>query len=84
MIRAALIATRRSAEAFVAPTSAIATQSASRVVEPVMAAKKVVRKAPPKKAAPAKKGYTGMLSKAKGSDSYLNRIYGTTSKSLYP
>ena len=49
-----------------------------------MAAKKVVRKAPPKKAAPAKKGYTGMLSKAKGADSYLNRIYSAPAKSLYP
>merc|ERR1719258_280968 len=98
------------AEAFVAPTSAVATRATVRAAEPVMfggsakakpapkpapkpAAKtvrKAVKKAAPKpaakKAAPVakKSSYTGMLSKSGKSDSFLNRIYGTSTKSLYP
>ena len=84
------------AEAFVAPTSAVATRATVRAAEPVMfggsakakPAPKAVRKATKKvakKAAPApKKAYTGMLSKSGKSDSFLNRIYGTSTKSLYP
>merc|ERR550537_2042637 len=64
------------AEAFVAPTSAVATRATVRAAEPVMfggsakakPAPKAVRKATKKvakKAAPApKKAYTGMLSKS--------------------
>merc|ERR1719204_1394686 len=98
------------AEAFVAPTSAVATRATVRAAEPVMfggsakakpapkaarkpAAKtvrKAVKKAAPKpaakKAAPVakKSSYTGMLSKSGKSDSFLNRIYGKSTKSLYP
>merc|ERR1719181_1282427 len=104
------------AEAFVAPTSAVATRATVRAAEPVMfggsakakpapkavrkATKKVAKKAAPapkkgkpapkpaaktvrkavKKAAPVakKSSYTGMLSKSGKSDSFLNRIYGTS------
>merc|ERR1719171_325089 len=110
------------AEAFVAPTSAVATRATVRAAEPVMfggsakakpapkavrkATKKVAKKAAPKpaaktvrkavkkaapkpaakKAAPVakKSSYTGMLSKSGKSDSFLNRIYGKSTKSLYP
>merc|ERR1719258_731172 len=115
------------AEAFVAPTSAVATRATVRAAEPVMfggsakakpapkavrkATKKVAKKAAPapkkgkpaakaarkavkraapkpaaKKAAPVakKSSYTGMLSKSGKSDSFLNRIYGTSTRSLYP
>merc|ERR1719478_1391460 len=84
------------AEAFVAPTSAVATRATVRAAEPVMfggsakakPAPKAVRKATQKVAKKAalapKKAYTGMLSKSGKSDSFLNRIYGSSTKSLYP
>ena len=116
----ALLALFACTEAFVAPTSAVATRAAVRATEPVMfgggkksvpkaapkgkaAPKKVVKKVAPKRAAPVAKkaaparrsggggigglfnnGPGAMSSKSGKEDSFQNRVFGASKKSLYP